>query len=85
MNEVPLYTPQTGTLNPLGRLPPFRALSQSILLFPSLLLSSLELGDIKVYEPEIRARLGTAAHFCEVVVLKLRSWNRSVYLGPRIR
>jgi len=24
----------------------------------------------KVYEPQIRARLGTAAHFCEVVVLK---------------
>jgi len=27
----------------------------------------------KVYEPSIRARLGTAAHFCEVVVLKLRT------------
>ena len=27
----------------------------------------------KVYEPKIRARLGTAAHFCEVVVLKLRT------------
>jgi len=24
----------------------------------------------KVYEPQIRARIGTAAHFCEVVVLK---------------
>jgi len=33
----------------------------------SLLLSSLELSDAKVYEPSIRARLGTAAHFCEVV------------------
>ena len=32
--------------------------------FPSsLLLSSLELSDPKVYEPELRARLGTAAHF----------------------
>jgi len=30
----------------------------------SLLLSSLELSDTKVYEPSIRARLGTAAHFC---------------------
>ena len=32
----------------------------------------LELSDTKVYEPYIRARLGTAAHFCEVVVLTLR-------------
>jgi len=31
------------------------------------------LSDTKVYEPSIRARLGTAAHFCEVVVLKLRT------------
>ena len=35
----------------------------------------------KVYEPYMRARLGTAAHFCKVVVLKLSSgicgspWN----------
>jgi len=35
-----------------------------------LILSSLELGDPNVYAPYIRARLGTAAHFCEVVVLK---------------
>ena len=27
----------------------------------------------KIYEPEIRARLGTAAQFCEVVVRKLRT------------
>jgi len=39
----------------------------------SFLLSSLELSDTKVYEPCIRARLGTAAHFCEVVVLKFSS------------
>jgi len=32
----------------------------------SLLLSRLELSDTKVYEPQIRALLGTAAHFCEV-------------------
>ena len=31
----------------------------------SLLLSSLELSDTKVYEPYIRALLGTASHFCE--------------------
>jgi hypothetical protein len=30
-------------------------------------LSSLELSDTKVYEPEVRAILGTALHFCEVV------------------
>ena len=28
---------------------------------------SLELSDAKVYEPYIRARLGTAARFCEIV------------------
>ena len=32
-----------------------------------LLLSSLELSDSKVYEPFIRALLGTASQFCEVV------------------
>ena len=37
----------------------------------SLLLSSLELSDTKVYEPQMRALLGTASHFCEVVDLKL--------------
>jgi hypothetical protein len=36
----------------------------------SWLLSSLELRK-KVFEPQIRARLGTAAHFCQVVVLEL--------------
>jgi len=39
----------------------------------SVLLSSLELSDTQVYEPLIRALLGTASHFCEVVVLKLRT------------
>ena len=39
----------------------------------SLLLSSLKLSDTKVYEPQIRALLGTASHYCEVVVLKLRT------------
>jgi hypothetical protein len=41
-------------------------------LFSSLLLSSLELRDTQVYEPQIRALLGTALHFCEVD-LKLRT------------
>jgi len=49
-------------------------------LFSSLLLSSLELSDTKVYEPQIRALLETASHFCEVVVLKLRTVRpRGVY------
>ena len=30
---------------------------------------SLKLSDTRVYEPQIRARLGATAHFCEVVVL----------------
>ena len=33
---------------------------------------SLKLSDTRVYEPQIPARLGTTAHFCEVPVLKLR-------------
>jgi len=45
----------------------------------SFLLSSLELSDAKVYEPCIRALLGTASEFCEVVVLKLRT----TYQGRR--
>ena len=33
----------------------------------------LKLSDTRVYGPQIRARLGTTAHSCEVVVLKLRA------------
>ena len=44
-----------------------RNLENPVFVFFSLLLSSLELSDTQVYEPEIRARLGTAAHFCEPV------------------
>ena len=40
----------------------------------SLLLSSLELSDTSIHEPQTRARLGTTSHFCKVVVLKL--WFR---------
>jgi len=43
----------------------------------SLLLSSLELSDTKVYEPYIRALLGTASQFCEVVVLKSNATERN--------
>jgi len=41
--------------------------------------ASLELSDTNVYEPQIRALLGTASHFCEVVVLKLRTVNPNAY------
>ena len=37
------------------------------------LLSSLELSDTEVYEPQIRALLGAASDFCEVAVSKLRT------------
>ena len=43
----------------------------------SLLFSSLDLSDTRVYEPYMRALLGTAKIFCEVVVLKLRTENLS--------
>ena len=42
-------------------------------LFSSLLLSSLELSVMKVYELETRALLGIAAHFCNVGVLEFGS------------
>jgi hypothetical protein len=44
-------------------------LQPRVMILFSLLLAILELSDTKVYEPRIRARLGTAAHFCEVAVL----------------
>jgi len=34
---------------------------------------SLKLSDTRVYEPQIRARLGITTHFYEVIVLKLRA------------
>ena len=47
-----------------------------LFFFSSLLLSSLESSDTKVYEPSIRALLGTASHFFEVGVLKLSTDSR---------
>ena len=32
----------------------------------------LKLSDTQVYEPEKRALLGTASHFCEALALQLR-------------
>jgi len=43
----------------------------AVYTFSSLLLSSLELSGTTIYEPEIRALLGTSAQFCEVVVLRV--------------
>ena len=34
---------------------------------------SRKLSDTRVHEPHTRARLGTTAHFCKVVVLKLHA------------
>ena len=47
--------------------------SLSSLLLSSLELSetNLELSENKVYEPSIRALLGTAVHFCKLGVFKL--------------
>ena len=53
-------------------------------LFSSLLHSSLELSDTQVYEPQIRALLGTASHFCQVVFLKLRTVPIGTALSLRI-
>ena len=46
-------------------------LADLALVVPSslLLLSSLELSDTTIYEPQIRALLGTASHFCEAILL----------------
>ena len=54
-------------------------------LFTSLVLpSSLELSDTKVYDPQIRALLGTASQFCEVVVLKSKTVTNGTTLSLRI-
>ena len=64
MSAVPLYAhdPQDG------REPAAPRPSSS-----SLLLSRLKLGETQIYAPQIRALLGTASHFYEVVVLELRT------------
>ena len=43
----------------------------------SFLLSSLELSDTKVYEPLMRALLGTGSQFCEVIILECRGRSMS--------
>ena len=46
-----------------------------------LLLSSRELSDTQVYEPQIRALLETESRFCEVVVLGSRTYSRTVLVS----
>ena len=57
LGETPFYPENVGGPGPLSKVmgfwPPYSHSSSS------LLLSSLELSDTKVYAPEIRARLGT--------------------------
>ena len=48
----------------------------------SLLLSSLELIDTKVYEPYIRALLGTASHYMHI---ELGPTQEGTQLGARLR
>ena len=53
---------------------------------PAVLLSSPELSNTEVYQPLTRARIGTTAHFCLVVVLESRAPIRSRGgLGPKNR
>ena len=56
--------PALGAMRALIREQPMCTCFTWLLLLLSLLLSGLELGDAQVYEPYIRALLGTAAHFC---------------------
>jgi len=42
------------------------------------------LSDTKVYEPYIRARLGTAAHFCEIIT-SWRGWQEKVEVEEALK
>ena len=53
-------------------------------LLSSLVLSSLELSDTQVYEPYIRALLGTASYFCEIINLISRTVPNGTTLSLRI-
>ena len=50
----------------------------------SFLISSLDLSDTKVHGPWMRALLGTASHFCEVVVLESGTKPNGTTLSWRI-
>ena len=47
--------------------------------------SILELSDTKVYEPQMRALLGTASPFCETIVLRLRKGRAWLSGGVHVR
>ena len=55
---------------------PGRDAAGSGLLLASCLLSRLALSDTNVYEPSIRALLGSALHLCEVVLKSTESGRR---------
>ena len=57
------------SLNPQPH-PVTLACNYAVFFSSALLLSKLELSDTEVYEPDKRALLGNASHFCQVVVLK---------------
>ena len=58
--------------------------SEDLASSSSLLLSSLELSDATIYEPQIRALLETAPHFCQAVVLEFRTVPLGTALNLRI-
>ena len=69
--HAPIPKPSIPTLNPEPSTLEHDSQTRSAgPCFSFLLLSSLELSDIKVYEHSIRALLGAASHFCVVVVLE---------------
>ena len=63
-----------------GKQPTPSSLNSSNSFLSSLLFSSLEFSHTKVYEPWIRALLGTASQFCDVVVLKSRTASNGTTL-----
>ena len=68
---------------PVDAPPCCRAYPRSFSTSSPFVLSSLELSDTDVYAPYLRALLGTASHFCEIVVPEPRSHpNWLVVLHP---
>ena len=45
---------------------------------------SLQLSDTRVYEPQIRARLGTTAHLCTVAARKLGALGGGGYISQGV-
>jgi len=86
-NKIPISTPGGGAAkrttpprdNPEGCQTTSKSEGWTLLFFFFTLVTgprrslSLKLSGTRVYAPQIRARLGTTAHFCRVIVLKLRA------------